>query len=289
TLAGDEAVVAILADGAGSAQQFCTGTLVAPRVVVTAAHCLTPNVAFGVSAMAVFFGDRLDAAGTTRRVTEVAAHPDWTAEGVPNDIGLIALDEDAPVPPIEMISADAPGEVGEPVRLIGFGITTSGATDNGIKREGTAEIERSMPSTIYLTAQPSLTCNGDSGGPLYLERGGRWVFAGIHSRSDCEVESLNERIDAHRESRVAPFIDRHGGGGLCMVDGVCDEDCVADRDCGFGVGEAVVGGCATAFSPQGWPCLVTVLLALGLLGRRRRWSAARPDQSGSIRRFRNSP
>jgi V8-like Glu-specific endopeptidase len=264
---GDPAVVALTTRG----QQFCTGTVVAPRVVVTAAHCLPPNIELSTSAIEIFFGNDVDQGGTFIAATIANAHESWTIDAIPNDIGLVALSEDAPVTPMAMIATGEPAAAGEQVRLVGFGITEANGGDNGVKREGTGTIASADASTIYLAASPSLTCNGDSGGPMFVDRGGQPVFAGIHSRSNCTTDFLNERVDVHLDSRISPFIAANGG-GTCLSDGVCDEDCAADPDCGGGGGGGVpadlIGGCAAGrSSPIG---LAGLAILAGLAAGRRR-------------------
>jgi uncharacterized protein (TIGR03382 family) len=269
-LAGAEPeVVALVYDGS----EFCSATLVSPRVVVTAAHCLPPNLDVPVDQLGVFFGSSTQAGGTTIGVAEAVVHPAWNPDVVPNDIGLIALAEDAPVAPARMIGSFTRGS-GEAVRLVGFGITVADGHDNGVKREGMATIEHVDASTIFLDAGPSLTCNGDSGGPLFVGDGaGGWLFAGIHSRSDCATVSLGERVDVHRADRIEPFIAEHEG-GVCDADQICDEDCTHDPDCvggpaGPAAADDLVGGCAAGGSGGGM-CGALLALALAVISRRRR-------------------
>jgi uncharacterized protein (TIGR03382 family) len=261
---GHPAVAALVTGGA----QFCTGTLVAPRVIVTAAHCLPPNYDVTASSIRVFFGDQIGGAGDSLAIDDVYVHPDWNKDVIPNDLGIVALTEDAAVEPVEMLGPKESIRSGETVTVVGFGITGSDAADNGTKRKGTAEVEDVDASTLYLGRNPELTCNGDSGGPLFVSRGGRDKFAGIHSRSDCETSSLDERVDNHKDEQIAAFVEAHGGGGLCMADDVCDESCSSDPDCGGVASGAddVVGGCASA----GGASPLVALGLLALLARRRR-------------------
>jgi MYXO-CTERM domain-containing protein len=226
---GDGAVVALTTSGL----QFCSGTLVRPRVVVTAAHCLPPNVEIPVDAIEIFFGNDVSQAGTFIPAVDAVAHPAWNIDDLPNDVGVLAISEDAPVAPIQMRTlAMGGGDIGAPMRIVGYGLTFDGGDDNGVKRTGDAVLEELDDFNLLLTAQPGDTCSGDSGGPTLMELGGVELLAGIHSRSDCIEFSLEERVDVHVDDFIQPFIALHEGG--CAADGVCNESCAPgeDPDCG---------------------------------------------------------
>lgn len=228
---GDAAVVALVHRG----QSFCTGTLVGRRTVVTAAHCLPPHIDLRLDDIEVFFGSRLgESGGFTMPVVDGLAHPSWSPERVAGDIGLLALAHDAPAEPVAMAYDDLSilSVAGDPVRLVGFGITARDGAGGGTKREGMAMVEAIDASSLYLDPGPASTCNGDSGGPLFLQQGGAWVFAGIHSRSDCDRQQIAERLDVHVMDFVQPFTEEHEGAGSCAADGYCALGCEdADPDC----------------------------------------------------------
>jgi secreted trypsin-like serine protease len=278
--ASDPAVVALVHDD----RAFCTGTLISRRVVVTAAHCVPPNLDTPVDEIEVFFGERVDQPGARVGVATALAHAGWSADSVPNDIGLVALVEDAPAAPARMGGAlDA--HDGDQVRLVGFGRSVAEAHDSGVKREGTALVEDVDQHTIYLEASPSLTCNGDSGGPLFVAEGIGPVLAGIHSRSDCETVSLNERLDVHL-AFVHPFVAEHDG-PECAPDGSCNEDCLVDADCDDSSGEEIqgesslTGGCAAA-PGGGLPFGLGLGLALATAAIRRRRGPGPQVRSGPV-------
>ena len=66
----------------------CTGTLVAPRALVTAGHCMVlgqPHY--------VFFGPDPQGAGTYLNVLSTAVHPDFDLETLSADIGMVVTDD----------------------------------------------------------------------------------------------------------------------------------------------------------------------------------------------------
>ena len=81
---GDPAVVAIGRRPLACGQPMlvaCTGVLIAPRVVLTAAHCAD---ALGPGST-VFFGDDTTGTGTYRTVIEQQLHPDYAQDST-NDL-----------------------------------------------------------------------------------------------------------------------------------------------------------------------------------------------------------
>ena len=170
--ANDLNVVALMFRGGG---QFCSGTLIAPRVVVTAAHCVPPALNDSIreetgndpgitfADIDIFFGARVDRPGTAIPVAEGQGHPSFSLATLPDDIAVVALSADAPTDPKPLISrmlaeGDYTGKTG---RVVGFGLATPDGLDNGIKREGTTRILDADAASIWLDMDPSATCNGE--------------------------------------------------------------------------------------------------------------------------------
>lgn len=228
---GDEAVVALVYHG----KQFCTGTLVGQRTVLTAAHCLPPHVDVPLFGIEVYFGTEVEfSESTSIRVIDGLANPDWNSDVVAGDVGVLALQSDAPVDPMPMAYLDftAAGMLGDEARAVGFGITEVDGSGNGTRRSGMLAIDRYDASSIYLKPGPSATCNGDSGGALIFVQDGVEVLGGIHSRSDCDNAIIAERVDVHALTFVMPFIEEHEGAASCETDGLCATGCAEpDPDC----------------------------------------------------------
>jgi V8-like Glu-specific endopeptidase len=225
---GDPAVVALAADG----MFVCSGTLITPTVVLTAAHCLPPNIPVnGFTDMAVFFGSDISSPGTVIGVLEGWTHPGWTNEGVRDDIGLLRLSAPGPATPIPVNTAPLNnGDVGDPVRLIGFGITgPNNQGTSGRKRQGNTVVDAVYQTVFTMLAQPSGTCSGDSGGTALMDRGAGEVVAGIHSRSDCINNATDTRVAVYLPE-INSFIGAiEPGRGF---DAVCATGCTEpDPDC----------------------------------------------------------
>lgn len=226
----DTQVVALVYHG----QQFCSGTVVGKRTIVTAAHCLPPHVSFPVTSIEVFFGtDVASGDGPLLRAVDGIANPAWNVDLVAGDVGVLALAEDAPVAPMHMAFLDVTaGMLGGEARAVGFGITSEDGIGNGTRRTGMVTVNRVNASSIYMEPSPSATCNGDSGGALFFMQDGVEVLGGIHSRSNCDSAIIAERVDVHTMNFIMPFIEEHEGASSCGADGMCATGCAeVDPDC----------------------------------------------------------
>lgn len=216
---GDPAVVGLTIQG----QVFCTATLITPTIVLSASHCLPPNVPYPLDQIAVLFGsgpviDELIPAHAAW------AHPAWNDDAIYDDIGLLQMKAIAPTTPIPLNTQPIPN--GTDVRLLGFGVTGENESDAGTKREGVGRITNSDAFLFDIDADPSSTCYGDSGGPtLSMENGS---VAGIHSRGSCGFSSLDTRVDGYLDE-IQTFIDDHPEPS-CAADGLCAAPCDGDVD-----------------------------------------------------------
>lgn len=196
---GDPAVVGL----ATFARIQCSASVVARRLVVSAAHCLE------LAPDRVYFGGATGSAFV--RVAAVHVHPRFDPDTLENDIAALALDEDAPVDPLPTRRAPLDAStVGAKVRLVGFGAPSAGDVGSDPRRRtGVAAISGVDDTSFTITPLPAQPCGGDSGGAALVERDGVEELAGVVSAGDfgCRRFASLTRVDAFDESFLRPLVD----------------------------------------------------------------------------------
>jgi hypothetical protein len=238
----DPAVVAIVRAESGATQ--CTGTVIAERVVLTAAHC---GVQVEPAAFEIEVTNQIGTGGRRIAIVQAVAHPSFD-DTENNDLALILLADVAGVPPVSLLASAPPMSL----RIVGFGDTAGGALDGGRKRTGTTAVTSTSARAIVLGADPSLPCSGDSGGPAFAAAG---ELAAVISRGDASCASYGKavRVDAHLAMFIAPYLaataprtvalgdpclyDAHCTSDSCLEAAdeplvrYCSQDCARDADC----------------------------------------------------------
>jgi hypothetical protein len=221
---GDPAVLAIL-DGEHVA---CTGAVIAERIVLTAAHCLSDVT----RPPRVLIGERVIGAEAW------SLHPAYDSSREDgHDLALVLLASTADVPAVSLAPPGAIETVGEVVRIVGFGHTAAEGAGDHVKRKGWAQIGAVAARVFTTRPGPGQACEGDSGGPAFAQTPEGERVIGIVSRGSlaCDGEALYTRVDAYADF-LAAFVLLAGAhalpfGSACLTSGQC-----ASGRCGTRVG-----------------------------------------------------
>lgn len=174
-------------------QSFCSGALIAPQLIVTAAHCVFDKapgdmwVAFGSSPEG---GD----AAVKLKVTARETFKKGQKYESNFDIAWVRFEGTAPANyrPLEIWHGSTELKAGTELTIAGYGQTASlceGAAANcqggqllEVKTQLREFVDQTRLYDLIVIDAPedgkAGPCFGDSGGPAYLERGGRWYLVG---------------------------------------------------------------------------------------------------------------
>jgi hypothetical protein len=186
--------------------EICTSTLVHPRVITTAAHCVRDG---GPSE--ITFGETWTGDGVVRRVPVKECH---TADdsGIPGDFGFCVLAEpveDVPIVPVLFGCETAVLQPGQGATLVGFGQQRWYDLRAGVKYLVDVAIDDIVDNDVYLGNGRTGACNGDSGGPAYVRLAdGSWRVFGATSRGSffCNSQTIYTLIPP-----FVPWLERTSG------------------------------------------------------------------------------
>jgi secreted trypsin-like serine protease len=174
----------------------CGGALIAPRVVLTAGHCVQgtgPDDTVEVTAGTV---DLKSPAAITAHSVEVIRAPDFSGETRGNDWAVIKLDRTVGLPTLGLTQGER-GNRG-PFTVMGWGQVSEASLrqQNRLRYAEVPVVPDDACAADYRRAGVELvpsdsicagktgvdTCQGDSGGPMVRrDAKGRWLQAGIVS------------------------------------------------------------------------------------------------------------
>jgi uncharacterized protein (TIGR03382 family) len=211
---------------------LCTGTLVAPTVVLTAGHCYDPigvpppdNVLIGTASLSRP-GDG--------EIIPIAHGYIYPKAGTSEDLAVLVLARPSTRPPRQIVDGWARADLvnGAAISLVGFG---------AIDRTGTVYIDHLQEATTTITdvdcsaasgcnpgARPAGelgaggmgidTCPGDSGGPLYLTTSYGPVLAGVTSRGYNDARFACSQGGIYtRPDKVLDWIEQVAGVPVARV------------------------------------------------------------------------
>ena len=176
----------------GSRGNFCTGALIAPTLVLTAAHCVQPGAEYKI----VDYG-----AGRQPQlqdVKSVAVHPGFNMQAMlahraTADVALLQLETPAKgKAPATLGTPNIPIMVGSRFTIAGIGVTVRGDGKSGGTIRVAGLIATGKPGTLQIrlvdpvgqgTRDGLGACTGDSGAPVFEDKPDGPVIIGVVSWS----------------------------------------------------------------------------------------------------------
>ena len=174
--------------------ELCTASAISPRVILTAAHCITATVEKSwvglYSSLSCESG--FDSRYNTIKIKEFVVHPNYnknpvSSEYSTNDLALVFLDEALPIAyPIYRIANSGDVTDKNSIYFWGYGDTTYKGGGAGIlrKTEMTNQKFKILPERKKIRIdQPcgNGICQGDSGGPGLVKINHELQILGINS------------------------------------------------------------------------------------------------------------
>jgi secreted trypsin-like serine protease len=175
----------------GSRGNFCSGTLIAPTLVLTVAHCVQPGAEYKIVEYGAGRQPQL------QDVQNVATHPQFNmqtmlAHRATADVALLQLKSPAKEKTAVLGAPQLPIVPGTKFTIVGIGVTARGDGKSGGAVRAAVLIATGKPGSLQIrlvdaagqgTREGLGACTGDSGGPVFEDQPSGAVIVGVISWS----------------------------------------------------------------------------------------------------------
>ena len=167
------AVVLLHFPEGGGREGLCTGTVVGPRTIITAAHC----AATGAKGNFTLAGKKY-----TMAMTRSSKYRATDTTLMTYDLCVGVTSEDIAVTPMSIGGVPA---VGGAITILGYGCTTADQSGmDGKLRMGKTQVTALSNGWFETSLSPkgAILCPGDSGGPTLIQTGSTYQLVGVNSQ-----------------------------------------------------------------------------------------------------------
>lgn len=194
-------VVLLVIEEADGSYSSCSGTRISVNQVLTAAHCVADSPKRVVAA-----NFKSDSSISGINATAWVAHPAYASDSFVNDAAVVTFPDGLPNPTMPLLVSER-ARKGQAVFFAGWGLPSQKLA---VGAANLSEVDETFLSVNFDGSQ-SITCPGDSGGPIYRRLPTGTALIGIVSNGspvDCGAAATS-RFTFVQNPSVLNFIRTH--------------------------------------------------------------------------------